>query len=107
MKFHALETSLSLLRALRFVIAPLRVRDAKLYDQIRRAATSISLNIAEGNYRGGKDRQHHFRIAAGSASEVETGLCAARDWGDLSEEAIAEPLELIDRILAMLWKLTH
>jgi hypothetical protein len=28
-------------------------------------------------------------------------------WGWVSEADIAKPLELVDRELAMLWKLTH
>jgi four helix bundle protein len=43
--------------------------DADLLDQLRRAAASVALNIAEGSGRGGKDRAQHFRIAVGSACE--------------------------------------
>ena len=30
----------------------------------RKAASSIALNLAEGNRRGGKDKPYHFRVAA-------------------------------------------
>ena len=107
MKFIALETSLELIGALRGPISPLRIRDAKLHEQIRRAATSIALNLAEGAGRSGKDRRRHFRIAAGSAEEVRAALRVALAWGDLSSGGAAEALRLLDRLLAMLWRLTH
>jgi four helix bundle protein len=65
------------------------------------------LNVAEGNRRSGKDRLHHFRIAAGSAEEVRTALRVAAAWGDLQEPAMAEPLRLLDRVLGMLWSLSR
>ena len=107
MQFIALETSLQLIRALRRPISPLRLRDPKLHDQIRRAASSISLNLAEGAGRSGKDRRRHYRIAAGSAEEVRVALRVAEAWGELSAQATAEPLQGMDHQLAMLWRLTH
>ena len=107
MKFIALETSLPLIRALRRSLSPLRIRDAKLYDQIRRAATSVALNLAEGAGRSGRDRRRHYRIAAGSAEEVRVALRVAEAWGDLSPQATAEALGRLDQLLAMLWRLTH
>ncbi|MBN1443631.1 MAG: four helix bundle protein [Planctomycetes bacterium] len=107
MNFLALETSLDLIRALRPAAAALRLRDANLHDQIRRAATSIALNLAEASGRCGKDRRHHFCIAAGSAEEVRAALRVASAWGELSEDSIATPLRLVDRLVGMLWKLTH
>jgi four helix bundle protein len=48
-----------------------------------------------------------LRIAAGSAEEVRTALRLAAAWGDLQQEAIEPALRLVDRIIAMLWRLTH
>ena len=46
MNFIALEVSLDAIRSLRGVIQPLRKSDPKLYDQIRRAASSVALNLS-------------------------------------------------------------
>ena len=107
MCFQTLELSLEIIHNLRKPVHKLRNCDDKLADQIRRAGSSISLNLAEGNRRVGKDRQHFWRIAAGSADEVRTALRVAEAWGYLGASEIGQPLELLDSCLAMLWRLTH
>ena len=107
MKFVALEVSLDVIRSLKGTIAPLRKSDPKLYDQIRRAASSVAWNVAEGRRRTGGDRKHLWRIAAGSADEVQTALRVAVAWGNLSSEGIAGTLALVDRLLGLLWGLTR
>jgi four helix bundle protein len=107
MRFEALEVSLEVIRSLRQILEILRTRDPDLHRQIRKAASSVALNAAEGNCRSGKDRLYHFRIASGSAEEVRASLRVAEAWGDLGEAAIAEPLRLLDRLLRMLWGLSH
>jgi four helix bundle protein len=106
-RFEVLEVSLDLVRSLRRPVERLRSRDRCLCDQVRRAASSVPMNIAEGNRRLGGDRLHHFRIAAGSAEELRTALRMALAWGDLAEDDLAEALRLLDRIQAMTWRLTH
>lgn len=103
--FHVYGAALGLVSELRSVLAELMKSDRSLADQLRRAATSVVLNIAEGNRRTGKDRLQFFRIAAGSAAEVRAALEVAQAWGmvDLAPAVEAE----LDRVLAMLWKLTH
>lgn len=104
-RFEALEVALGLVAALRPCLDGLGRRDRNLEDQIRRAASSVALNLAEGARRVGKDRMQFYRIAAGSAAEVRTALAVARAWGMVEAEAEVE--ELLDRVLAMLWRLTH
>ena len=107
MRFDALEISLELIHSLKQPVARLRSRDPKLHQQIRSAASSIALNLAEGRRRCGKDRKHFWRIAAGSADEVRASLRVAVAWGDLDPRSLGNAFELLDRILAMLWKLTQ
>lgn len=103
--FHVYDAALGLVSALRPTLGELMKSDRSLADQLRRAASSVVLNIAEGNRRTGKDRVHFFRIAAGSAAEVQAALDVARAWGMIGA-ALAAEAEL-DRVLAMLWRLTH
>lgn len=103
--FHVYGAALGLVSALRSVLGELTKSDRALADQLRRAASSVVLNIAEGNRRAGKDRAHFFRIAAGSAAEVRAALDVARAWGMIGVTSAAEAE--LDRVLAMLWRLTH
>ena len=107
MRFHALEVAIELASSLRQPAEAIRRRDPGLYRQLREASNSIGLNIGEASGRVGADRLHHFRIAAGSAEEVRTALRLAVAWGDLPPEAIQLPLRIVDRIVGLLWGLTH
>jgi four helix bundle protein len=62
---------------------------------------------AHAKRRAGKDRLHHWRIAAGSAEEVRGSLLIADAWGHIDREGVAPCLELLDRICAMLHRMTH
>ena len=64
------------------------------------------MNIAEGARRVGKDRTHLWRVAAGSANEVRVALRTAVAWGDLDAALTLRSMQLLDRVIAMLWKMT-
>ena len=104
-RFRSFSTSLDIIRSLQPLCARLRRVDTSLTKQLRTAATSISLNLAESRGRVGKDRLHFFRIAAGSAEEVAAALLVAEAWGYLSESDIAEALDHVEHVRAMLQRL--
>jgi four helix bundle protein len=63
-----------------------------LTSQIRRAASSIPANIAEGwARRTPKEFQQFLRVASGSLRELETHLILSRRVGICSQDAI-QPL---------------
>src|SRR3990167_7394812 len=65
-----------------------------LTDQLRRAAVSVALNIAEGtNRRTNKDRRHFFQMSITSVDEVVTGLFIALDQTYLSQAQFDELYE--------------
>jgi four helix bundle protein len=107
MAFDVYDASISLLSTLAPLLARLRVADLKLEDQARRAATSVSLNIAEANQRVGKDRRNRFRISLGSAAEVGAALDVAVALGYLVDRDVAQARALIDRVRAMTYRLSR
>jgi four helix bundle protein len=107
MRFRAFDVSLQLVRSLRNVVEVIARHDAGLADQVRRAAASAPLNLSEGWRRVGKDRHHHFRVAAGSTDEGVAALRVAEAWGWVDAADIDAPLALADSVLAMCWRMTH
>ena len=105
--FVAREVASQVVRSLPEVIAAVGRHDRSLADQLRRAGSSLLLNIAEGNRRVGRDRLHFFRIAAGSAAEVDAVLEVAVGFGYVGDDEVTKARSLLDRQLALLWGLTH
>jgi len=64
--------------------------DFALTSQIRRAAVSITSNLAEGTSRFSlKDKSHFIEIAYGSLMETYSQLQVAVDMGYISEDSVA------------------
>ncbi|HEY3500728.1 MAG TPA: four helix bundle protein [Polyangiaceae bacterium] len=72
---------LELVRRLSPVIHVVRARSSALADQMERALISIPLNVAEGAYSRGKNRQARFQSAAASARETLACLETAEAMG--------------------------
>jgi len=105
--FITLNVSIEVIAALRAIVAELQRRDQDLADQIRRAASSAALNVAEGSKRSGKDAAHFYRIAAGSCAETRAALEVARGWGHLDTLELGAVERLLDRQAALLHRLNH
>jgi four helix bundle protein len=77
-----------------------------LTSQIRRAATSIPANIAEGYGRGSrKDYAQFLFIAQGSLKELETHFIVAEKLSYLTEAQTARLLSQTDELGRMLGSL--
>jgi four helix bundle protein len=107
MAFDALEVAVQLVAALREPLRRLRARDRRLAQQATDALNSIGLNLHEGRGRGGRDRIQHWHVAFGSAGELQTALRLAEAWGHLDAHSLAPARALLDRELAMCFRLTR
>src|SRR4051794_41838319 len=72
---------LQLVRRLAPVLRALRARSSALADQMERALISVPLNVAEGAYSRGKNRQARFQSAVASARGTLACLETARAVG--------------------------
>jgi four helix bundle protein len=78
-------------------------KDFSLRDQIRRAAVSIMLNIAEGFARKTSREFCQFLIIAhGSAAEVQAALYVALDQSYINKEQFERLYEITDETSKML-----
>jgi four helix bundle protein len=75
------EDMLGAVREMRGAIAAIERRDADLARQLRRAAASVVLNIAEGSGSSGRVRTVRYRTALGSARETVACLRAGEAFG--------------------------
>ena len=85
------------------VPAPLK----SLADQVIRSASSVPANLAEGHGRSGRDRNHHWRIAYGSAKEVDKHLRLLTGSGAIDGIQATTAINLFDEVRALTWRLLH
>ena len=106
-RFQAYRVAVEMVAALRPVVERVERRDRSMGDQMRRAANSVVLNLAEGNFKVGKGKRKFFCDAAASAAEVEATLELTKVWDYAKPAETADTLELLDRVQAMIYRLTH
>lgn len=76
-------------------------------SQIQRAAVSIPSNIAEGSRRrSDKEKQNFYRVAFGSASELETQIEILKRLSFSKDNDFSKVDELLSEVLRMLNKMT-
>ena len=96
---------LEVMRGLRPVMCEIERKDPDLARQMRRAASSVALNLSEGMYSRGRNRGARYQNAMGSMREtlscIEVGI--ALGYIDGVDGAL---LDQIDRIQATLFKLS-
>jgi four helix bundle protein len=100
---HAVEV-ISLARPLVEAVAR---RDRDLASQLRRALSSIALNLAEGLGTQAGNARLRFETARGSLCEAKAALRIAVAWGYLSPASAAVTLEPLDALGARVFGLAR
>ncbi len=85
------------------VVHAVREYDKSLADQLRRAAQSVVLNIAEGRGSDAGNARARFSTACGSAKEVRAALNVASDWGYIEPRIVTRLDERLDEVCAITW----
>ena len=92
---------IGVLGMLRGVLAQIERHDRDLGNQLRRAGSSVALNIAEGSGSHGGTRLARYRTALGSARETGACLDVAVALGYV-EKVDGQVLSQLDEVRAML-----
>ena len=102
-----LDSILQLIEQARPLVEAMAKRDRDLASQVRRALSSVALNVGEavGNTAG--NSRLRFQSALGSLYEARAGLRVAVAWGYTSPAACAEVLAGSDRLGARLYGLAR
>ena len=99
------DVMLEAIRMMRPLLAAIERRDRDLSTQLRRAASSVVLNIAEGSGSFGGIRTQRYRTALGSARESVSCLRVAEAFGYI--EGIPAALQAaLDAVVGTLVRVT-
>jgi len=96
-------TVIEVLKGLRPVVTQIEAHDRDLARQLRRAASSIALNVSEGSGSNGGTRRERYRNALGSARETGACIDVAIACGYVGE-VDAVLLDQLDKVRAVLVK---
>jgi len=99
------QDAIELVRELRPTLERIQQHDSDLHKQMRRALTSIPLNIAEGEWKHGGNARLRFETAMGSANEVRACL----ETADAAGYVVADPnhVDTLDRIARTLHRVAR
>ena len=85
------------------VLHTIREHDKSLAEQLKRAAQSVVLNIADARGSDPGNAKARFSTACGSAKEVRAALNVASDWGYIEAQSATHLDEKLDEVCAITW----
>lgn len=102
-KMNVCEKARDVLRELAPFLQVIREQDKSLADQLKRAAQSVALNIAEARGNDAGNARARFSTACGSAKEVRAALNVASDWGYIEAHMATRLDTKLDEVCAITW----
>jgi four helix bundle protein len=102
-KTNVYDRARNVVRDLVPLLSTIREQDKSLADQLKRAAQSVVLNIAEARGNDAGNARARFSTACGSAKEVRAALNVASDWGYIEAHTATHLEERLDEVCAITW----
>jgi four helix bundle protein len=104
---HIYKITIDMVGAVARVARVVHAEDPDLARQMRRASSSVPLNLSEGLYSRGRNREARLHNAMGSAMETLACLDVAAAVGYVREADVVAERDRLNRISATLYKLIH
>ena len=102
-KTNVYDRARKVVRELAPLLHTVREHDKSLANQLKRAAQSVVLNIAEARGNDAGNARARFCTACGSAKEVRAALNVATDWGYIETGSASHLDERLDEVCAITW----
>jgi four helix bundle protein len=102
-KMNVYDRARKVARELVPLLHTIREHDKSLADQLKRAAQSVVLNIAEARGNDAGTARARFSTACGSAKEVRAALNVASDWAYIESHMATHLDEELDEVCAITW----
>jgi four helix bundle protein len=102
-KTNVYDRARNVVRELVPVLRTIREHDKSLADQLKRAAQSVVLNVAEARGNDPGTARARFSTACGSPKEVRAALNVATDWGYIETHKATHLDERLDEVCAITW----
>lgn len=102
-----LDQSLQLITLARPLVSVVLRRDRDLGAQLRRALSSVALNVAEGFGTGAGNARLRFETARGSLYEAQAAVRVAVAWGYFDAALVAPVVAAADTLAARLYGLSR
>ena len=99
------DMSIDVVRATSPLVKAIEAVDPDLARQMRKASSSVPLNMAEGLHSQGRNRESRLYTAMASARETIACLDVAAAAGYIAEAAANRPRTDLDQIVAILYTL--
>ena len=107
-RFRVHDDAIALWRLVRVLAALIERHDRNMATQLRKATSSVALNISEGAGRRGGHQRERLSTALWSSREVKPNLEASEALGYLAASDVANAAaDLADKLCATLWKCLH
>jgi four helix bundle protein len=102
-----LENALQVIEQARPLVESIARRDRDLGSQVRRALSSVALNVAEAFGSASGNSRLRWESARGSLNEAQAALRVGVAWGYLSAPECAPVLEAISGLGARVYGLSR
>ena len=98
LRYEILEQVLSVVSLASPLVAAVQRKDRDLASQVRRALSSVGLNIAEAFGTAAGNGRLRFETARGSLYEAQAGIRIAIAWGCFTEQQAEAVLRAMDAL---------